>query len=354
MTDLLKYIGHVLINIIDKVGPTFATLVVVYLAYRYARKQKVFENKDEEYKKVRIVISNLIQIWRELARIEYYNSADDYYAKLIFKNVDFASNYFGIDIKRIENFKKLLEQSKEEIKPLNVFLFDAVESNFSRVNKSLDLFSSSENINFEKNLNDLLHGAFKDLTRDLESIIFDSAKYLPVSERQQIENIIRTHQTGLKTTNFNDEVPGFLVDWVNNCLPVIDSITSEELNIIINDDVVKMAIAKLISLCGSFLIKDNAISTLSNLNDLLKNPSTVHNLDFDNLICKIQITATENSMLQNNLAFYKICCAIHKKFKREIPFEFKRICIKLNNGTIDLAKELELHKINRSSGNQIV
>src|SRR5258705_524477 len=124
MPEFLKHIFNFFLTILEKVGPTFAALLAVYLAYRFARKQKYFENKNEEHKKVRIVISNLIQIWRVLAKIECYYSSDDFYAKLVFKNSELSSNYFGIDIKRIELFRKLFDQSKEEIKPINVALFD--------------------------------------------------------------------------------------------------------------------------------------------------------------------------------------------------------------------------------------
>lgn len=343
----IKHIIHVSFNILEKIGPTLATVVAVYLAYRYAKKQKLFENKNEEYKKVRIVVSNLIQIWRELSVIEFYTSSNDFYAELIFKNPKLASSYFNIDIKRIKLFKRLFHQSKEEIKSINVSLFYTLEHNFMEFNKSLNMFNSSNSekkIN-EKEFKEFLDGIFKEIVRDLESVIINTADYLPPKEKKGIEKIISSHQIDLQKTDFDVEIPNFVIDLINNIVPVIEPISKEEIIIFINDGTVKTILSKFFPLIIGVFLENNPLQTISKAFTMIKNPESIESeISDDDFFMQIDLTENDNDLFKNNIAFYKIICALYKKFDKNIPFEFKRFLIKLNNGTINVKQELDVHK----------
>lgn len=347
-----KHFIKVILTIIEKAGPTVATIIAVYLAYRYAKKQKWFEDKTEEYKKVRRSISNLIQIWRELSYIEFYASSEDFLADLVFSDPKLASNYFGIDIKRIKKFKALFHESKEELKSINVSLFYDLENSFMEFNKTFSNFTSSSQFkkNKKQDLKDLITPMLKELIRDLELIITNTANYLPEKEKKDIESIFAKHQNDLNKTEFEYEVPKFIIGWINSIVPVVEPITDEDMKLFVSDHTVKMVINKAFPLFIGFILRDNPIDTLSSAKSMINNPSQFEGIisesDLEDILLKIEITDDENDLFKNNHVFYEMVCACYKKFSNQIPFGFRRMLIQMNSGIIDVKKELDVQKAN--------
>jgi hypothetical protein len=347
-----KYFIKVLLTIVEKAGPTVATIIAVYLAYRYAKKQKWFEDKTEEYKKVRRSISNLIQIWRELSYIEFYSSSEDFLAELLFKDPKLASSYFGIDVRRIKKFRALFHESKEELKSINVSLFYDLEHSFMEFNKTFSNFTSSSQFrkNEKEDLKDLINPMLKEIIRDLESIISDTAEYLPAKEKKEILEIFSRHQKDLNRTEFESEVPKFIVNWINKLVPVVEPITDEDMKVFVSDHTVKMIINKAFPMLIGFILRDNPFDTLHSAKTMITNPNQFEGIlneeDLENMVLKIEITDIENNLFKNNRAFYDLLCACYKKFSINIPFAVRRIMVQLNNGTIDVKKEIEVQKAN--------
>jgi len=338
---------QVILNIIEKVGPTLATLLAVYLAFIYTKKQKLLENKTEEHKNLRVVISHLIQIWRELSRIEFYTSSKDFYAEVIFKDTKLATTYFDIDTKRIELFKKLLNESKDQIKSINVPLFYFLDRSFVEFNKSLSLFSSSGKVRRtdEKELKQMLDEIFKELVRDLEKIISDTSNYLPKTERVEILKIISDHHVELNQTNIDFEVPKFALDLINGFIPVVEPITEDEIAIFMNDSTIKMLIEKFFPHIIYIFMNDNPLQILRNVFGIIRNPQSIQEkISEDELLLKLDISEEENQLFQDNLGFYKLICAMYRKFDDKIPFAVRRELIKLNRGETNVKRELDLRK----------
>lgn len=348
--DLLKHIVKILLEIIDKAGPTCATIIAVFLAYRYAKKQKWFEDKTEEYKKVRKAISNLIQIWRELSYIEFYASSDDFMAELVFKDPKLASNYFGFDVRRIKKFKSLFHESKEELKSINVSLFYDLEHSFMEFNKMYNNFTTSSKFkqNDKQDLKELINPLLKELTRDIEKIISDTASYLPVKEKEEIEKIFVKHQESLTKTEFEHEVPKFLINWINTLVPFKEPISDDEMKIFISDHTVRMIVNKAIPLVIGFILHENPIDTLQSAKSMIANPNQferlISKIDWEEMLLKIEISDAENDLFKNNRVFYELLCACYKKFDDKIPFTIRKMMLQLNNGSIDIKTELDIKK----------
>lgn len=340
----IKEIIKILLDIIEKVGPTVATLSAVYLAYIYAKKQKLLENKSEEYKRIRIVTSHLIQIWREFSLIEFYTSSDDIYADLIFVDPDLASSYFNIDFNRVDSYRTLIEEHKEEIKSINVALFYNIEHSFMEFKKSLNIidfnkrYDANAEVDFKQTLNDLFSG----IVRELEEIIVNTSEFLPKRERKEIGEIIEFHHEDLKEIKIDFEVPNFFIRLLNNSLNPIEPITNDEINYVISDSVIKLLIAKFYPIFKKLYIKDNPMDTIYSAIMLITNASEDGiPISGDELLLSFKLSDSDNQLFQNNLAFYKMVCAIYKKFDNEIPWDFKRILISVNNGDMNLKKEIE-------------
>jgi hypothetical protein len=359
--ETLKHIVKILLEIIDKAGPTGATIIAVFLAYRYAKKQKWFEDKTEEYKKIRKSISNLIQIWRELSYIEFYSSSDDFMAELVFKDSTLASNYFGFDVRRIKKFRNLFNESKEELKSINVSLFYDLEHSFMEFNKMFNNFSNSSKLkkNDEEDLKDLINPILQELTRDIEKIITDTALYLPVKEKIEIEQIFIKHQQSLNKSEFEHEVPNFIINWINKLVPFKEPVSDEEMKIFVSDHTVRMIINKVFPMFIGMFLRENPIDTLQTAKSMIKNPHQFEGLlseeDAENLVLKIEITEAENNLFKDNRVFYELICACYKKFDNQVPFALRKMMIQLNNGTHDVKKELEIQKaqiiLKRHQGN---
>ncbi len=348
--DLLKHIVKILLEIIDKAGPTCATIIAVFLAYKYAKKQKWFEDKTEEYKKVRKSISNLIQIWRELSYIEFYSSSDDFMAELVFKDSKLASNYFGFDVRRIRKFRNLFNESKEELKSINVSLFYDLEHSFMEFNKMFNNFTNSSKLkkNDKDDLKDLINPILKELTRDIEKIITDTASYLPIKEKEEIEQIFIKHQQSLNKSEFEHEVPNFIINWINTLVPFKEPVSDEEIKIFVSDHTVRMIINKVFPMFIGMFLRENPIETLQTAKSMIKNPQQFEGQleDIENLVLNLEITDAENNLFKDNRVFYELICACYKKFDNNIPYTLRKTLLQLNNGTQDVKNELELQKAN--------
>jgi hypothetical protein len=319
----------------------------VYLGYLYAKKQKIFENNNEKYRRVRIIISDLLQIWRELSKIEYYSSSTDLYADLVFINKQLVSVYFNIDHNKINELRNVFEKSKEEIKSINVALFYSLENGFKNFNSSLEMFESSDNeikyndTDFKNTLKEIL----LEIVRDLEEIIIKASENLPKKEKEEVENIINEHHLTLEKTEFDYDVPVFLINLINNSLPLNEKITGDEIKYFFNDDTVKLIFYKLINPLKTLFSKKKPLEVIKLIFDLSKNPDKFDiQINEKELIIGLQLNDFENKMFQNNLGFYKLICSLYKKFQSPVPFGFKRGLLQINNGTISLQKELEKEK----------
>ena len=344
-----KYFIKICLTLIEKTGPTVATIIAVYLAYRYTKKQKWNEDKAEEHKKVRKAISNLVQIWRELSYIEYYAKSDSFFAELVFKDPKLASNYFGIDVRRIKRFKHLFHESKEELKSINVSLFYDLENNFMEFNKTFNHFNSSSKFkqNEKEDLKELIDDLLVQLVRDLESIILNTASHLPATEKIEIVKIIGKHHNDLTKTDFDSEVPEFLINLLNGIAPLKEEITNEDIQIFVSDHTVKMLVNKIIPLVFRYVMKENPLQSIQQIISVVKNPETIESeIEFDpnELLLNLNITEEENNMLKDNKQFYRLICGLVSKIDKKVPIEFMRFLLSINNGTHDLKKELEAQK----------
>lgn len=347
MMSYFEQIFRIGLNVIEKIGPTLATLLAVYLAYRYAKKQKLLENKDEEHKKIRIATSNLLQIWRELSTIEFYINSEKFFAELIFKSPVAAANYFNIDLNRVDTFKRMFTDSKEEIKSINVLLFYNLENSFMDFNKMFRLFDTTNTPNppENENIKEMIQKMLTELVRDLEEIIKETSCHLPVREKKEIQVILDDHHKALKKTNIDYEVPKFLIDLINSIAPLKEKITDEELALLTNDDTVRLIMNKAAPIVFNYLFQDANKNFLKVIDGFVSQPEQfAESFNVEDILLSISISDEEYVMLLDNKPFYKLVCAAFLKFQDKIPWEFKRTLLKINSGVINLKAEFEAQK----------
>ncbi len=91
--------------------------------------------------------------------------------------------------------------------------------------------------------------------------------------------------------------------------------------------------------------RENPMETFRTIKQLITNPNMFEVLiTEEDIILKLDISESDNLLLKENKVFYKLICAGIMKFSEHIPFEIKRLMININNGTIDIKKEFEMHK----------
>lgn len=336
--DLYKYV----LDFLDKAGPTIATVIAVFLAYKFAIRQKRFDSKDEESAKIRSIISNLLSIWQQLAQIKKMQASNIFYTDLLLKNPNLVADYFGLDLIKIKRYKEMFHDSIKEIKSINVRLYTCLEVDFDEFEKFFDYLDSNQ-VNSATDIEGSRNIDFKMLnqvTEDMEIVILETSDYLRKKERKEIKSIISQYSKE-KNDEFSIEIPKFLLDLINENLPIKEPITADEFKLFMNDATIKMIMGKIIPFFSGVFLQKNLFNTISMVYKLAKEPEKFEGLiDLDQFVLSFNMTEAENELFRKNIGFYKIICQIYKKFDSRIPISFIRTLLQINNGTINLREEL--------------
>lgn len=335
----------------DKITPSLTAIIVVYFTYRYGLKSKNFSDKKEDYKKVRVIISNVLIIWKEFTKIEKFLKDEDPSNEIVYKIPELTKKYLDIDKEKVDSFKNLYKDSLDNLKEIDVVLFYKLETSLEIFSRTIDEFLfpliKDKEIS-SKDKTEILVPMLDELLPELETVIEETSSHLPRKESERVKQIITEHINSLKEKQ-EDDVPLFFLNLLNNNLPLKEKITSEELLKLKSNETFSWLVTKFVTpKIVEMFLKGNAYSTLKNYIDFLKGDieQMEKNFPVDEVFGQIGFTDEEDKNFQNNKPFYSLAMGLVIKFKGYLTFEDKRMFVKLNNGNLSVKKGLDDWKKN--------
>ncbi len=343
------------LNILEKTSPSIVALIIVYLGYRVWLKQKAFEEENEKLREIRQSISNLLLIWKELSKFERNLNPNDPYNEILFSNSKILRKFLKIDSPKIDRLKKSYIESINNLRSYEISIFYSLESSFESYNNSfnelLNPILTDKSINIT-NKYKLVYPLLQDTVKELEEIIIETSKYLSKNERKTVLDILYSHSEEINKPQDFEEIPEFIVEIVNSFLPMKEEITKNDFFILYKNKTVRWLILKVINTnLISFLFNGNPFEIfkilllLFNNENLDKLNEISERIDNETILDLLTITEIESDKFVNNKEFYSLIMGLIKKIEGKVPYEIKRIFVKLNNGEVDLKRKLEELKL---------
>lgn len=329
-------------KILQWLGP--ASLLTAVLTYVLSIRQRKFELKQEHYKRVRVTVSSLFMIWKDYSALEKFLKSEDQPNLLLYNIPGGPMEYLKIDQEKIDRMTLAYNESIENLKDINTYLF-------YRLNDSLSYFLRTNEEVFEPLLHDeqievytkreVITEVLDELLEDLEGIIKDSIAYLPFRERRQMKSVMKKH---LRSLTDESEVPGYFVKLLESKLSFKASET--EITDFFKDPTITWLIEKMFS--SPELLKVLSEHKIG-LRTILDTSETRHSI-FEKIglsvIMNLRFTEDENIRFVNNRGFYHQLLGLVIKIDNKPSIKFKKILISLDSG--DLTPNALLESIKAS------
>lgn len=327
--ETLKYL-------IELIGPT--AFVAIFLTYWFNIRQKKFDIKEQNYRKTRIVVSDLLMIWREFSKIEAFLNDSGPMNTAAIKIPKLRKRFLDLDDDEVKKLVSGFEASLVSLKEVDVSLFYELnvlsKSFYAVVNDILNPIISDEIITPLEKRNILLD-IMKDVLPDLEDVVIETSKRLPRSEAVEIERLINEYVDSLKKEGIT-QLPVFLINLLNKQLPIKSPITPEELNGLSQNETVQWLISKLMIPVLFKVVFDHknpitfglrGISTKGAYFDQIIDPA----IEIE-VLKEIHLTTEEDGYFVDNKRFYKLLMGIAYKFTEHIPYQVKKKVVEFNRG----------------------
>lgn len=345
-----------LTTLFNLLAPLIGLFAGVYLTYLYNIRHKRFETKLEYHRKVRVAVTNLMLIWKELARIQKFLKDPDPTNEIVYKVPAIAKKYLCVDSKKIDAIKVGYAESLKNLQDTDTKLYFKLVDLLAPFENTIEylltpLLKDKQISKGERD--DILVPLVDDLVHDLQLEIIEISIHLPKKERKDVKNIIDQHVQNLSINKLTS-VPDFIIQILNKVLPLKEPITSDEIIIMSNNNTFiwlmnkffkqgdLLQVFKKLSVTDYFKL---LVSLNKDKNKLLKNLS--EKFDEDSFIRKLEISEEEEKLhLIDNQTFYKIVYGLSKKFSSDNSWTLRRNLVLLNNGKISVRDELEMYKEN--------
>lgn len=319
-------------KILQWLGP--ASLLTAVLTYVLSIRQRKFELKQEHYKRVRVTVSSLFMIWKDFSDLEKFLKSEDQPNLLLYNIPGGPMEYLKIDREKIDRMTQAYNDSIENLKDINTYLF-------YRLNDSLSYFLRTNEEVFEPLLHDeqievytkreVITEVLDELLEELEGIIKDSIVYLPFKERKQMRSVMRKHLRSLDDEKEN-EVPGYLVKLLESKLSFKASKT--EIIDFFNDSTISWLVEKIFS--SPSMLKVLAEHKIG-FRTILDASETKHSI-FEKIglsvIMSLRFTEDESLRFVNNRAFYHQLLGLVIKINDKPSIQFMKILVSLDNGSL--------------------
>lgn len=341
------------VSVFNVIAPTLTAIIVVIFTYLFSIRHKKYEQKEIQYQKTRVAVSNLLLVWKELSRIRTLISNIKPGDELISKFPFLLKRYFKINTKKIVEIRDAYSDSLLNFKETNVSQFLKLETSLDSFNNVMDEFLIPLSEDLEISLTQK-SSAFLPLINesiiDFESIVLEASEKLPFYEKRQIKKIFTDESAALVKDEIT--IPEFVLNMINDSLPLKEEITANEIKQFYENETVIWLISKFLT---PSLVKEvfgrgifDSLKTLFIVGKV--NPETIvkDNPKYSDigksLIQDVSITEEEDKRFVNNKVFYSIILGVAKKVAGNPPFAIKRALVGLNNGTYSIRSEIEKEK----------
>ena len=340
-----------LFKVFNIVGPSLVAILVVYITYRYGIKQKKFEAKEDYYKKLRVSISNLLIIWKEITNIQRFLKDPDPSNQLVYYIPQLTKRFLKIDQPKIDLLRASYEESLNSLKEIDASLyFNLIDilTPFNRTINEIMIPILDDKFLTKKKRSEIIIPLLDETISYLEEEILKATKNLPKREKDKIEKIIDKHNQTLSKPS-ESEAPPYLLNLLNRLF--VEPLTADEFKIFYENPTILWALRKVISSNPKYIdIISNPVSFFQILSEF-KNPNSpiIRNLNNElndyTFFKKLKITRREEQLhFVKNKEFARLALGMLVKVNGVIPFSFKRIVAQIYTGQLSIRIELENYK----------
>ncbi|HEY6159786.1 MAG TPA: hypothetical protein VI112_01145 [Bacteroidia bacterium] len=332
-----------------------AIIVSIFISFFFLIREKKYDRRQEQYRKVRVAISNLLHIWSELSAFQVFLRGKDPSDELLLEVPYFAKRHFKVDHDKIANLKKSYDESLKHLKGIDPLLYVSLADNLEPFNRTITELLvpilNDKGLSFKRK-NEFLLPLIDETIGDLEKEILAIAKHLKYYERRKIYSIIEKHRKSLNEAR-KLILPEFILEMLNNRLKMKEKFNSEELNDFYNNPTIIWASKKFFK-TSTASEKFRRLTPLDYLkmlysfrkvgNKLLINSSfDISAFDF---FKEFTISKKEEQLhLVNNKAFYKLVIGFINKMNGSVSYEAKRKIARYNMGWDSIRAEIEVYKL---------
>lgn len=334
-----------LTEIIHWVTPTI--LVGGIVTYSIGIRQKRFDLNQEKYKKIRLMVSDLLSIWNEHAKTERFLKSKDPTNSVIYQIPELAEQFFNLNQKKLKKMNASFLQSLENLKEIDVILFHKLkdsQDDFNRTNKEIFVPLLQSNLIQNDPENGVLISIMDELMETIEQTILDAIKHLPHRERVKVRKTLDEHLSQVKDQIEKEEpmseVPEFLVKLFNNRVKPKIPFTREDFQEFYSDKTVQWVMSKVLTISSfrkALFSKSDGVKLVF---ALLAGNEDHFQKTFENVEeNEFQISKEEALIFVDNKPFYQLIMGFVEKVDGQIPLQLKRDLVRLNTGQISLATD---------------
>lgn len=321
--------------------PVLVVLLGAYLAHYYSMKKKRVDDGSEEHKRIRVVLTILLDLWHQFNYLRRLSQVDSPKVNLLFKLPNALTYHLEIDRNEILEKKKQYDNAVLSLQQIDAGLF-------YKLDKQLDDFEYDFTKTFypilsTTGLRDRKKSIISDLTNEIVSNLEEKINFLqkrlPRKERLDIKKSLDIGKREFEDEL--DEIPKYAQNLLNSMLGEYGAIiTADTLNKFLENDTVVWLIEKL-RIFDFFQSAESELLLLFNLlpenpeddlNDIDSIPTSI--LAFVANLKSLRITQEEaNEHLVNNREFYEILTGFVNHFDKS-PMKIKRVFVLMNNGLV--------------------
>ena len=332
-----------MMQIVAMFAPTLTAVLVIVVGYRYGIKKFRFEANQQETRKIRVAVSNLLLIWSELEHIKYLASSHKPYDQLIAKIPFLSKDYLKVNEKKIAKLRSAYSESLKSFKEFNVVQYCRLESALEYFELLLDdlLIPLSNDVGTSiaikaKSIIPLL----EDLCGDMGGTIKHVSRSLPGEEQVQIETFLNRNID----RDEEERVPDFLVKIVNTVMPFKIAITKADLYAFYSDATVLWCIDKVMT--SDFAAKIFTDKVFKFLRLASGDHKEIESLNGDmyRSLLTINISNEDAARFVNNKKFYLIILGAIYNINGKVTYKEKRALAAANMGKISMTSVAEYLK----------
>lgn len=234
-----------IVDILKIVIPLLAVIIGAYLAHHFSVKKKRTEEISEKDKKVRLVLSVLLDLWHEFNYINRLSLLNTPRVNLLFKLPNALLYHTEFDIRKFNEQKSQYDHYVSDLKSIDAVLFYKLDKQLDHINhlvvSTLYPLLCAPKLKVIKK--DVANAVSSEIVKDLEETIHFIRKRLLRKEKREIKKILNRG----RSQNFPDldEVPSFVRELFKPLFGDSFVLTADRVNEILDNETFVWLLEKL-------------------------------------------------------------------------------------------------------------
>lgn len=306
--------------------------------------------------------SNLLLLWQDIAKLEVFLSAKDPICLVAFGSPELISLILRIDREKLEQSLSEIETDIQKFKTTNAFLFFNLQSKAqpiqSKITTLIIPYLHDREVAIEGKVQMML-SLVNVLLSDIENLTLEITNILGAPQTEQAKAIFEAHQTKLAYEydeeidfGYNYDLPEHILDFLNRNVFLFRPVTNEEIRRFTRQPTILAFLIRLNAIDFwkvIFTYSDYQNTKLISDNFYLNYREYMPELWEQIVRSKVFDKWSDEfwSYLPDTFHFY-ICKLIldgMKRYRKDVPYQWKRTLVKVYTGQIDFKKLWEAEKL---------